>query len=43
MVSVQAELSVPNAMALLRAYAFAEDHPIGDVASDVVGGRLRFD
>jgi hypothetical protein len=43
MVSVQAELPVGDAMALLRAYAFAEDRPITEVASDVVNGRLRFD
>jgi len=43
MISVQAEMSVGDAMALLRAYAFAEDRPIDEVASDVVGGRLRFD
>ncbi len=43
MISVQAEMSVGDAMALLRASAFAEDRPIGDIASDVVAGRLRFD
>jgi hypothetical protein len=43
MISVQAEMSVGDAMALLRAYAFSEDRPIGEVASDVVAGRLRFD
>ena len=43
MVSVQADLSVGDAMALLRAYAFAEDRPITEVAADVVAGRLRFD
>ena len=43
MVSVQADMSVGDAMALLRAYAFAEDRPINEVATDVVGGRLRFD
>jgi AmiR/NasT family two-component response regulator len=43
MVSVQAEMSVGDAMALLRASAFAADRPINEVASDVVAGRLRFD
>jgi hypothetical protein len=28
---------------VLRAYAFAEDRPIDEVATEVVGGRLRFD
>src|SRR6476619_6119832 len=43
MVSVQAELSVGDSMTLLRAYAFAEDRLIAEIASDVVSGRLRFD
>jgi transcriptional regulator with GAF, ATPase, and Fis domain len=43
MISAQAEMSVGDAMALLRASAFAEDRPIGEVASDVVARRLRFD
>jgi hypothetical protein len=43
MVSVQADVPVGDAMTLLRAYAFAEDRQISEVASDVVGGRVRFD
>jgi len=43
MVSVQRGVVVDDALALLRAYAFAEDRPVGDVAADVVGGVLRFD
>jgi hypothetical protein len=43
MVSVQAAVSVDDALALLRAHAFAEGHRIGDVVADVVGGQLRFD
>ncbi len=42
-VSVQAAVSVDNALVLLRAYAFSQDRPISDVARDVAEGRLRFD
>jgi AmiR/NasT family two-component response regulator len=40
-VSVHADVSVDDAQALLRAYAFAESRPISEVAGDVVAGRLR--
>jgi hypothetical protein len=43
MVSVQATVSVPDAVVMLRAYAFAEDRPITDVAAAVVNGYLRLD
>ena len=43
MASVQASVSVEDAMLLLRAYAFAEDRPISAVATDVVTRRLCFD
>ncbi len=43
MVSVQLDIGVGDALARLRARAFAADRPIGDVAADVVGRRLRFD
>jgi hypothetical protein len=43
MVSVQASVTVEDAVILLRAYAFSTDHPISGVAEDVVNGRLRFD
>ena len=43
MVSVQAAVTVEDALALLRAYAFAHNRPINEVAADVVGGSLRFE
>jgi GAF domain-containing protein len=43
MVSVQADISVADAVVMLRAYSFAEDRPIGDVATDIVSGVLRLD
>jgi hypothetical protein len=43
MISVQCAISVEEALLLMRAYAFAEDRPITDVAADVVGRTLRFD
>jgi hypothetical protein len=42
-ISVQAAVSLPDALVLLRAYAFSHDRPIRDVAADVAAGRLRFD
>lgn len=43
MISVQLGIPVADALAQLRARAFSTDHPIVDIARDVVGGRLRFD
>jgi len=43
MVSVQSAVSVDDALALLRAYAFAEGRSVGPVAADVVAGRLRLE
>jgi hypothetical protein len=43
MVSVQARVPVHDALALLRAHAFATDRPVGDVAADVVAGMIRID
>jgi hypothetical protein len=43
MVSVQARVSVDDALVLLRAYAFAEGQTVGPVAAEVVSGSLRFD
>jgi GAF domain-containing protein len=43
MVSVQAAVSVPDAVVMLRAFAFAEDRRISDVATEVVGGIIRLD
>jgi hypothetical protein len=43
MISVQLEVSLAEALARLRAYAFAASTPLGEVAGDVVSRRLRFD
>jgi len=43
MVSRQASVSVDDALVMLRAYAFAEDVTISEVAAGVVGRKLRFD
>jgi len=43
MVSAQLDITVTDALLRLRAYAFAHDRPLTDVAKDVVGRRLRFD
>jgi hypothetical protein len=42
-VSVQAAVGITEALVRLRAYAFRNDRPLGDVAQDVVAGALRFD
>jgi hypothetical protein len=42
-ISVQAGVSLDDALVLLRAYAFSHDRPIIDVAADVAAGRLRLD
>jgi hypothetical protein len=36
-------IDVSDALMRLRAYAFAQNRPLTDVADDVVTGRLRFD
>jgi hypothetical protein len=41
MVAVQLAVSVEEAMARLRAYSYAEERPLADVAADVVARRLR--
>ena len=41
-VSVQLGVSVAEALIRLRAYAFANDRMVRDVAEDVVARRLRF-
>lgn len=41
-VSVQLGISVTEALVRLRAYAFANDRALRDVAEDVVARRLRF-
>jgi GAF domain-containing protein/ANTAR domain-containing protein len=43
MVAVQLGISLTDALARLRAYAYAEDRALGDVARDVVARRLSFD
>jgi len=43
MVSVQLGMSLADALARLRAHAYAESRPLGDVARDVVARRLAFD
>jgi GAF domain/ANTAR domain len=43
MVSVQAGVAVGDGLDLLRAHAFAEGRPIGQVATDVVDRHLRFE
>lgn len=42
-ISVQAGISLADALVLLRAYAFSRDRPISDVAAKVGAGTLRFD
>ena len=43
MVSVQANRNVADALALLVSYSEQIGRDVGDVARDVVYGRLRFD
>jgi hypothetical protein len=43
MISVQLGVSLDEALARLRAHAFAASAVLGDVADDVVSRRLRFD
>jgi hypothetical protein len=43
MVMVQIAGTISEAMARMRAYAYAENRRLGDVARDVVARRLRFD
>ena len=43
MIAVQINADVEEALVRLRAYSFATDRPIRDVAEDVVTGQLRFD
>jgi AmiR/NasT family two-component response regulator len=41
MISEQLGVSIGDALVRLRAYAYAEGHPIDEVARDVVERRLR--
>jgi GAF domain/ANTAR domain len=43
MVMVQLGISIGEAMARMRAYAYAENRRLGEVAHDIVARRLRFD
>jgi hypothetical protein len=43
MISVQLGVSLAEALARLRAYAYADGRLIAEVATDVVARRLRFD
>jgi hypothetical protein len=43
MVAVQLGIPLADALARLRAYAYAEDRALGDVARDVVARRVSFD
>jgi hypothetical protein len=42
MISVQATVSMADALVRLRAESFARDRPILDLARDVLGGLVRF-
>ncbi|MFD0524436.1 ANTAR domain-containing protein [Paractinoplanes durhamensis] len=42
MVSVQLRVTLSDALARLRAHAYAEDRALGEVARDVVARRLSF-
>jgi hypothetical protein len=42
MISAQLDVSLAEALVRLRAYAYAQDRPIAEVAVDVVARRLRF-
>ncbi|GAB7044283.1 MULTISPECIES: GAF and ANTAR domain-containing protein [Catenuloplanes] len=43
MVMVQLGVTISEAMARMRAYAYAENRPLSEIARDVVARRLRFD
>jgi hypothetical protein len=43
MITVQLDVHIPEALARLRAHAYAEERPLRDVARDVVARRLRLE
>ena len=43
MIMIQANLSIQDALVLLRSTAFTEDVRVTDVAADVIAGRRRFE
>ncbi|WP_327135315.1 ANTAR domain-containing protein [Streptomyces sp. NBC_01343] len=42
MISVQADVTLPQALLLLRAYSYRHARPVADVAADVVARRVHF-
>jgi hypothetical protein len=42
MVTVHLGVGIEEAMIRMRAYAFAHDRSVSDVAADIVGRKLRF-
>ena len=43
MVAVQLDVTIGQAVVRLRAYAFGNERPLAEVASEVVARTLRFD
>ena len=43
MISVQLSVGLTEALARLRAHAYAQDRRVAEVADDVVARRLRFE
>jgi hypothetical protein len=43
MISVQLGVTMEEALLRLRAHAYSTERPLGEIAADVVGRRLRFD
>jgi hypothetical protein len=43
MVTVQLEVDIAEALARMRAYAYAEERPLSEVARDIVARRLRLE
>jgi hypothetical protein len=43
MAAVQLQVDVDEALACLRAHAWSQGRPLGEVAADVVARRIRFD
>jgi len=43
MVMVDLGVGIDEAMARLRAHSYADERPIGDVAKDIVAGKLMLE
>ena len=43
MVTVQLDVDITEALARMRAYAYAEERPLSEVARDIVARRLRLE